>query len=233
MKIISHGNIPWSYTVQGCAVVSAALQGPRYCLPSSAFYNRRLLPHDPMQLLELQLSHSHSNGQEVSKNGTYFPFKSTFQKLYLLFLFICLWLELSQLQSLEARRARKYCLNTIFARQYFEGNVSKQQTMYTRTGSSVYNIEESQKNHTYIPFIFLNYITIHSFLVGKGILLMGLQIQYHKTHYNGSSSIPSAGFLLSGLVCLFFFFWWRYLLLVFCGVFFKLVSELNNAVKNI
>ena len=92
--------------------------------------------------------------------------------------------------------------------------------MYTRTGSSVYNIEESQKNHTYIPFIFLNYITIHSFLVGKGILLMGLQIQYHKTHYNGSSSIPSAGFLLSGLVCLFFFFFGGVTCCLFFEVFF-------------
>lgn len=28
MKIISHGNIVWSYTVQGCAIVSAVIRDP-------------------------------------------------------------------------------------------------------------------------------------------------------------------------------------------------------------
>lgn len=103
-------------------------QGPRHCLSYSAFFNRGLISHGPIQLLELQLSHPHSSGQEVGEKKVHaFPSRAHPRSCTYYFYLYAFGQSLVKWQSLGARTARKHCLNWLCAGHYFEGNISKEE----------------------------------------------------------------------------------------------------------
>ena len=79
----------------------------------------------------------------------------------------------------------------------------KKYTKYMRTTSSVYHIEESQKNDTYVSYFFLE-IHNHTFIYsGRENFAYGFtdRVPYTspiKHTYNASSSISSSDFLFYG-----------------------------------
>lgn len=82
--------------------------------------------------------------------------------------------------------------------------------MYMRTTSTVYHIEKSQKNDTYISYFFLE-IHNHTFTYsGQGNFAYGFtdRVPYTspiKHTYNASSSISSSDFLFYGGLGVFVF----------------------------